>query len=78
MMEFLTKYNIVHLNQHGYIQKMSTTTHATFQLMGKILSSLSNRENTACILLDMSKAFDSVDRRILLCNLEIMRFRGVV
>jgi hypothetical protein len=74
--KFIDNNNLLNNTQNGYISGRSTT-RAMFQLIDDIIDGLSKRESTSCVLLDLSRAFDSVDIRVLLDKLEVMGFRGV-
>ena len=65
---FLHKYNIINNNQFGFRQGHSTEL-AVNKFIEDTLVNLNNNEACCAILLDLSKAFDSVDRTILLHKL---------
>ena len=68
----LSKYfeNILHKNQHGFRNNMSTGT-AIFDVLHKIFENWNNKAYSSCIFIDYSKAFDTIDHNILLQKLKI-------
>ena len=46
------------------------------QVVGSIVKGLENHHYVACILLDLSKAFDTIDHKILLEKLDLYGIRG--
>ena len=57
-------------------KKNPSTTLAIFNFIKHIMESLKTRKYVICIFLDLRKAFDSVNHKILLKNLFRIRFRG--
>ena len=72
---FLTKNKIINNNQFGFRQGHNTEL-ATTKFYEDTLNHLNNGEACCAILLDLSKAFDSVDRQILLYKLSKYGIRG--
>ena len=72
---FLEKYSIIHPNQFGFRHGYSTSM-AISEFYEKLLESSDENKGTCAILLDLKKAFDSVDRQILLFKLKSYGIRG--
>ena len=75
MYNFLKMYNILYINQFGFRKKHSTSL-AMLIFLDKIISAVENNEYAISIFLDFSKAFDTVDRNILLKKLDFYGIRG--
>ena len=67
--DFLSKHNILSENQFGF-QKNNSTEFAVNTIMTKITNAFENKEIAYSIFLDFAKAFDTVNRQILLNKLE--------
>ena len=63
-------------NQYGFLKKHSTNL-ATLELTTKILQAIDNNEYTIGVFLDLAKAFDTVNHKILLEKLEHYGIRGI-
>ena len=72
VMQYLERVNILNNSQFGFRKKHSTG-HAVINLTE---CTLDNGLKTGNIYLDISKAFDCIDHRILLRKLEHYGFRG--
>jgi hypothetical protein len=66
--QYLNCHNILSINQSGFRKGHSTTT-AVLKVMNDIVESLDNKQHCACVFIDLSKAFDTVDHIILLDRL---------
>ena len=64
------------LNQYGFRKKHSTNL-ATIELTTKILQAVDNNEYTIGVFLDLAKAFDTVNHKILLEKPEHYGIRGI-
>ena len=74
-MEFIKQYEIIILQQFGFLPKHSTT-HALIEVIDTIRKAIDKGEYALGIYLDLKKAFDTVDHQILLGKLEHYGFRG--
>ena len=72
---FLTKHNIIYDLQFGFRKKHSTT-HALMKLTEDIRQALDSGKFSCGIFIDLQKAFDTVDHKILLAKLENYGVRG--
>ena len=77
IINFISKYNIIKDIQFGFRKNCSTTT-AIFTLLNDFFDSYRHSTFTIAIFLDLSKAFDVIDRQILLNKLDLYGFRGIV
>ena len=76
LMEFLESHNLLSKSQHGFRANLSTET-ALMKVNERIYENIDKQEISLLLLLDLSKAFDSVSHDILLTkcdNLNIDRF----
>ena len=75
LLNFLERYKILYCKQYGFRKKYSTYM-ALITLMDKLTNAIENGEYVIGIFLDFSKAFDTVNRDILLEKLEHYGIRG--
>ena len=66
---FLNVNGTLFSSQYG-LRKNHSCEHAILELTGHILQAKNNGEQNACVFLDLSKAFDTLDHHILLSKLE--------
>ena len=62
--KYLTNHNLLYNNQFGFLRNHSPYM-VLIQLVNNIVSAMDNRESTAGVFLDLSKAFDTIDHHIL-------------
>ena len=72
---FLQNTGQIYENQYGFRANHSCE-HAIGQVVGTLIKNIENRLYSACILLDLSKAFDTIEHQILLQKLEVYGIRG--
>ena len=76
-MNFIDKHKIIILNQYGFLKKHSTV-FALIDVVDYIRETIENGEYALGIYIDLKKAFDTVDHKILLSELDHYGFRGHV
>ena len=73
--EFLELHNILFLNQFGF-RKFHSTSHSLVEITEEIKESIDNGKYGCGIFIDLKKAFDTVNHKILLSKLEHYGIRG--
>ena len=76
VIEFLNKFKIIYEYQFGF-RKDHSTVQAVIEIVDNILEELDKNNIIAGIYLDLSKAFDTVDHKILLYKLKHYGIRGL-
>ena len=74
---FLTKFKLLYSDQYGFQSKKSTTD-AILKFTDECYNALNSKKALISVYIDFSKAFDTVDHRILLEKLELYGFRGPI
>lgn len=73
---FVDKHAILSNNQYGFRASCSTTT-ALIDLIEEISTCLDNRKVAIGVFIDLRKAFDTIDHKLLLDKLEHYGIRGI-
>ena len=76
MNSFVNKYKILSDCQYGF-RKGKNTTQAIFHLTTDFLECFNKKTYTIAIFLDLRKAFDTVNKDILIYKLNLLGFRGI-
>ena len=75
--KFIDKNKILSKHQYGFREERSTE-HALIDFIDKITKAIDEGKYSIGIFLDLSKAFDTIDHKILIRKLEHYGIRGVV
>ena len=74
-LQFLDKHQLLFISQYGFRKKHSCSD-AIMELTSEILKNKENSLYTACVILDLSKAFDTLKPEILLSKMSNYGIRG--
>ena len=72
---FLLETEQLYVNQFGF-REAHSCEHAVGQVINGVVKGLENKMNMACVLLDLSKAFDTIKHKIMLRKLETYGIGG--
>ncbi len=76
LIAFLLKYELISKNQFGFIPEKNTT-QAVHAFLNNVILNLDQKKKTAGIFFDLSKAFDTVNHKLLLYKIEKIGIRMV-
>ena len=72
---FLQTTGQLYENQYGF-REAHSCEHAIGKVINGIVKGLENKKTSACVLLDLSKAFDTIEHGIMLEKLSLYSIRG--
>lgn len=76
LISFLNHHKIISPSQHGFLKNKSTTS-AIYSFLSPLYSALDKGDQAVGLFYDMTKAFDTIDHKILLDKLHTYGIRGV-
>ena len=77
MWNFIDQHNIISHHQFGF-RKGRGTADAVMEFVDECVSAMDDKRHVVAVMLDLKKAFDTVNHRVLLRKLERIGFRGIV
>lgn len=75
LMGFLENQNLIYARQFGF-RKGHSTVHALINIVERVRKCLGNGEFACGVSVDLQKAFDTVDHKILISKLDHCGIRG--
>jgi len=75
LLNYLTKHSILYKHQYGFRSNHSTSM-AVLEMLDKITDAMDNNKFSIGVFIDLSKAFDTINHKILLQKLEFYGIRG--
>lgn len=76
LMSFIDKHDLLYHNQFGF-RKKHDTCMAVIEMVDRISQAMDSNFYSAGVFIDLSKAFDTLDHKILLQKLEYYGVRGI-
>ena len=75
LFNFLLKFNLISLKQSGLLKGRSTE-YAFLDLIGYVYKSLNEKKHGISLFIDLKKAFDTVNNKIILGKLKLYSIQG--
>lgn len=76
IIEFTQRFNLIYAHQYGFRSGSSSLT-ACCDLVDNVYDSLDRKKIAAALFIDLKKAFDTIDHRMMVEKLDVLGFRGV-